>query len=164
MDKTKSQQWNFAFDALPILFHSQTDTFMKYLEKDGIKFLQFWWDHVGDKLEESKRTGSGGLAFETERIDSKTRLVIITLPSPRADGEAYFLGLVARPERRFSLVRFYTSDCYVLYRDDGVNQQHRTSLAFLTPQAHLRPRGIGLNPTKLDFKRIIKTRLEKKKK
>ena len=73
MDKTKSHQWNFAFDAIPILFHSQTDSFMKYLEKDGIKFLQFWWDHVGDKMDEEKRVSSGGLTFETERIDKKTQ-------------------------------------------------------------------------------------------
>lgn len=163
MDKNKSQQWNFAFDAIPIIFHSQTDNFMKYLDKDGVKFLQFWWDHVGDKLEESKRVSSAGLNFEVERIDKKTSLVIINLPSPKVDGEAYFIGLIARPERRFAMVRFYTSDAYVLYRDDAVDQPHHTSFAYLTAQASIRPRGIGLNPTKPDFKRILKSKLEKKK-
>jgi len=164
MDKNKSHQWNFAFDAMPILFHSQTDSFMKFLDKDGVKFLKFWWDHVGDKLEESRRVSAAGLTFDCEDIDKKTRLAIITLPSPRADGEAYFLGMVARPERRFAMVRLYTSDCYVLFRDDSVNQPHRTTLAYLTPQAHVRPRGVGLTPTLQEFRRVIKYRLEKKKK
>jgi len=63
MDKKKSLQYNFAFEAIPIIFHSQTTEFMRLLEKDGVEFLKFWWNHVGDQVEESKRVmpaGTGG--------------------------------------------------------------------------------------------------------
>ncbi len=164
MDKRKSHLWNYAMEAIPILFHSQTDGFMKYIDKDGLDFLKFWWNHVGDRLDESKRISPNGLSFEVERIDKNTRLVIITLPSPTEDGDAYFLGLVARPERRFFFIRLPNTNVYVLRRADGCGQPHLTSFGELTPRALYRERGIGLNPTKQDFKRIVKKRLEPKKK
>jgi hypothetical protein len=164
MDKNKSQNWNYAFDAMPILFHSQTNNFMKYLDKDGLKFLQFWWNHVGDKLPEEKRISPNGLTFEIDEIDKNTRMVIITLPSPKEDGDVYFLGCIARPEKRFAMVRLPTSRMFVLFRDDHVDQPHRTNFGELTPQARCRPRGIGLNPTKQDFKRIVKQKITAQKK
>jgi hypothetical protein len=94
MDKTKSQAYNFTFEAIPILFHSQTNDFMKHLEKDGIKFLRFWWDHVGDKMGESQRIPWRGLEFSVEEVDATTKLVWITLPKPVNDEEAY-LGALA---------------------------------------------------------------------
>ena len=163
MEKNKSQQWNFVFDALPALFHSQTDSFVKYLEKDGVKFLKFWWDHMGDKLPPESRVTAGGLTFEKEDLNAKTQLITITLPSPREDGDAYFIGLIPRPERRFAIVKFYNSSMFVLIRKDDVNQPNRTSFGEVTPKGNYRERGIGLKPTKQDFKRIIKNRVEKKK-
>ena len=90
--KKQEFQYNFGMEALPVLFHSQTNQFMKYLEKDGVKFLNFWWNHVGDRLPEEKRVTSAGLAFEVEKIDAKTNLVIITLPTPKEDHDPYFLA------------------------------------------------------------------------
>ena len=164
MDKKKSQQWNFVFEAMPALFHSQTDGFVKYLDKDGDKFLKFWWDHVGDKLPEEKRVTPAGLTFEKEELNAKTRLITITLPSPRENGDVYFIGLIPRPERRFGVVRFYTSTMFVLLRKDEVDQPNHTSFGEVTPKGNYHERGIGLKPTKQDFKRIIKNRLEKTKK
>lgn len=163
MDIKKSQQNNFGLEALPILFHSQTEQFMKYLEKDGDKFLKFWWNHVGDRMPENKRITYGGTAFETEKIDSKTTLVIITLPSPKEDGDPYFLAFVAKPERRFFLVRIPTTIAFALVRDDKCGQEHLTRFGFLTPMGIFRSRGVGLNPTKTDFKRIVKSKIEKRK-
>src|SRR5665811_1034564 len=105
MDKRKSQQYNFGLDAIPILFHSQTTQFLVHLKKDGVKFLQFWWDHVGDRMSEEKRGSSAGLTFETEQINEKTMMVIITLPTPKEDRDPYFIGLIARPEKRILWVR-----------------------------------------------------------
>jgi hypothetical protein len=164
MDKNKSQQWNFSMEAIPILFHSSTTSFMKYLEKDGKKFLDFYWNHVGDRLDEKKREIPAGLAYEIEVIDEKTKLVIITLPQPKENGDAYFLGLVARPEKRFSWVRLPNSTIFALIRDDKCGQTHLTSFGVLTPRALFRPRGIGLPPTNFDFKRIVKNKLESKQK
>ncbi|MBP9675153.1 MAG: hypothetical protein KBD67_00280 [Anaerolineaceae bacterium] len=163
MDNKKSHQWNFVFEALPALFHSQTDGFMKYIDTDGVKFLKFYWDHTGDKMPEEKRVSSPGLNYEKHTIDEKTQLVLITLPSPKEDGDAFFVGLIPKPERRFSIVRFYNSTMFVLLRKDDVDQPNRTSFGEVTPRGNYHERGVGLKPTKQDFIRIIKNRLEKKK-
>lgn len=163
MDKKRSLQYNFAMDAMPILFHGQTGQFVKLLERDGLKFLNFWWNHVGDQLPEEKRVTSAGLSFEIETLDSKTKLVIISLPSPKVDMDPYFLGFVARPERRVLWVKLPTSDGFALLRDDGVKEPNKTNFGYLTPNGQFRPRGVGLKPTRQDFKRLIKTRITEKK-
>jgi hypothetical protein len=163
MEKNRSHQFNFVFDVMPALFHSQTDGFQKFIDKDGVKFLKFYWDHLGDQLPEEKRTSSAGLTVEIDQLNKKTRLITITLPSPKEDGEVYFVGCIPRPERRFAFVRFYTSTMYVLCRSDKVNHAHRTSFGEVTPRGNYRETGVGLNPTKADFKRIIKNKLERKK-
>lgn len=163
MDKNKSHQWNFVFEVLPALFHSQTDSFVKYLDKDGVKFLKFWWDHMGDRLPAEKRVTAAGLTFEEEDLNEKTKLITIILPSPREDGDAYFVGLIPKPERRFAIVRFYNSNMFVLIRKDDVTQPNHTSFGEVTPRGNYRERGVGVKPTKQDFKRIIKNRVEKKK-
>lgn len=164
MDAKKSHQWNFVFDAMPALFHSQTNSFVKYVDKDGVKFLKFYWDHIGDRLPENKRVSAAGLATEKEDLDDKNLLITITLPSPKENGDVYFIGLIPKPERRFAFVRFYTSTMFVLIRKDDVDQPNRTSFGEVTPKGNYIERGIGLKPTKQDFKRIIKNRLERKKK
>lgn len=163
MDKNRSHQWNFVFDAMPALFHSQTDNFVRYLDKDGVKFLKFWWDHIGDKMPEEKRVSAAGLTFEKDEINAKNRLILITLPSPRENGDVYFIGLIPKPERRFAVVRLYNSTMFVLCRKDNVDQPHHTSFGIVTPRGNYRESGIGLAPTKQDFVRIIKNRVEKKK-
>ena len=40
MNKNKSLQYNYGFEAIPVLFHSQTSDFKNYLEKDGVEFLE----------------------------------------------------------------------------------------------------------------------------
>jgi hypothetical protein len=163
MDTKKSCQYNFGMEAIPVLFHSQTNQFLKYLEKDGLKFLNFWWNHVGDQLPEEKRVSSAGLSFDIEKIDDKTKLVIITLPTPKEDGEPYFLGFVAKPEKRLLWVRLPTNQGFVLFRDNGCKELHKTSFGYVTPHGMFRPRGVGLNPTKLDFKRIVKSKIKQQK-
>jgi hypothetical protein len=163
MNKNKSLQFNFGMEALPILFHGQTNQFMKYLEKDGVKFLNFWWNHVGDQLPEEKRVSSAGLSFDVEVIDSKTKLVVVTLPTPKEDLDPYFLGFIARPERRMLWVRLPTTQGFVLFRDDGVKEQHKTNFGYVTPNGLFRPKGVGLNPTKQDFKKLVKSKMSNKK-
>jgi len=162
MDIRKSQQYNFGIEALPILFHSQTNTFMNYLEKDGIKFLKFWWNHVGDRMPENKRVSFGGITYEVEKLDQKTSLITITMMSPTEDGDPYFLSFVARPERRFFLVRIPTSIGFALVRDDKCGHENLTRFGYLTPMGMFRPRGVGLKPTKADFKRQVISKISKK--
>jgi hypothetical protein len=163
MDKDKDLAYNYAFEAIPILFHSQTSGFIKYLEKDGVDFLKFWWNHVGDQTEESKRVSPSGLTYEVEQYNPKTQIVYITLPSPKEDGDPIFLACIARPERRFAWVRIPNTEVYVLSRYDGCKETYKTAFGFLSPRAIYRELGVGLNPTKADFKRIVKMKIEKKK-
>lgn len=163
MEKNKSLSWNYAFEAIPMLFHRTTDSFMRYLDKDGKEFLTFYWNHVGDRLDEEKRVPSAGLGFSIDQVDKNTRLVIITLPSPKEDGDAYFLALVARPERRFFFVRMPNTEAYVLIRDDKSDLENKTAFGYISPRTIYREMGRGLNPNKADFKRIVMTKIQKKK-
>jgi hypothetical protein len=163
MDKNKTLAWNYAFEAIPILFHSSTSTFMDYLERKGNDILVFYWNHVGDRLAEEKRVSSAGLSFEIDEITATTRLVTITLPSPKEDGDPYFIAMVARPERRFAWVRIPNTEVYVLSRDDRSGLEYKTSYGYVSPRAIYQEKGRGVKPAKADFQRIIKNRLEKKK-
>lgn len=163
MEKNKSLPYNFTMEAIPVLFHSQTNNFMKYIEKDGMKFLQFWWNHVGDRLPEEKRITFAGVTFSIEQIDKKTKLVIITMPTPRENEEAYFIGLIAKPERRILWVRIPTATAFGLVRDDNCKEQYKTNFGYLTPSGNFRPRVMGLNPTKKDFKKLILKYISQKK-
>ncbi len=37
MPKQDSQHYQFAYKAIPILFHNQSKDFLKHLEQDGVK-------------------------------------------------------------------------------------------------------------------------------
>jgi hypothetical protein len=164
MEKNKSLAYNYAFEAMPLLFHGQTSGFMQYLKKDGVDFLKFWWNHVGDQMEESKRVTPAGLTYEIQAYDANTQIVYISLPTPKEDGDPIFFGCVARPEKRFSFVRIPNTAFYILTRYDGCQTQYKTAFGELTPRAIYRERGVGLNPTKADFKRIVLAQLNKHKK
>jgi hypothetical protein len=163
MDKNRSLSWNFAFEAIPILFHSSTDSFMRYLDKDGREFLVFYWNHVGDRLEAEKRVSPAGLTYSVDQVDKNTRLVIITLPSPKEDGDAYFLALVARPEKRFFFVRLPNTEAYVLNREDASEEECKTAFGYLSPRAIYQEKDQGLRPNKVEFKRVVMEMINKKK-
>ncbi|MDO9121949.1 MAG: hypothetical protein Q7U31_09190 [Anaerolineaceae bacterium] len=163
MEKKRSLAYNYAFEALPILFHGQTDGFIKYIEKDGVEFLKFWWNHVGDQLEKNKRLSPAGLSFDIESFDSKTKIVFITFPTAQEDGDPILVACVARPERRFAWVRLQNTEYFILSRYDGSKADNKTAFGVITPRGIYHENGIGLAPLKQDFKRIVKARLEKKK-
>jgi hypothetical protein len=160
MDKKKSLQYNFGFEAIPILFHSQTSDFMSYIEKDRVDFLKFWWNHVGDQMEEAKRITPDGIAFECEQ-HKDINITFITFPTPREDGDPIFLACIARPEKRFGWVRLPNTDVYVLSRYDECPVQNKTAFGEISPRGLYRDHGIGLNPTMEDFKRIVMKKIER---
>ncbi|NPV78281.1 MAG: hypothetical protein HPY59_18145 [Anaerolineae bacterium] len=162
MDKNKSHQFNFAFEAIPILFHSQTNRFMEFIERDGLKFLRFWWDHVGDRMDEADRTPFEGMNFEIQQKEKDTKLVIITLPRPRHDQDAYFLALLAKPERRFAWVRLPNTRAFVLQRRDSITPPPSTVFGELTPQANFRTYATGIETSKTAFKKAVEQRLRRK--
>lgn len=164
MEKSNSQHFLFAFEAIPILFHSQTTSFINYIQKDGTKFLRFWWDHVGDKLEEANHSPFEGMNFELQELGKNTHLVIITLPKPRRNEEAHYLALLAKPEKRFAWVRLPNTRVFALRRTDGIHEQHATTLGELTPRALFRPLATGIEPSKQAFKKAVDKLIGRKQK
>jgi len=157
MDKKKSQHYNFCYDAVPALFHTQTKDFMKYIDRDGIKFLEFWWKHIGDQLPEEKLVSFANTAFEIADLNMKppTRIVFITLPPPQENGEMYFLALIRKPERKFGWLRLPSTRILALAKQSKDQVDSGTLLGDLTPRAIFVSQGEGPVPSFGEFKRKV---------
>jgi hypothetical protein len=155
MDKKKSQSYNFCYDIIPALFHSQTDEFMKYIERDGLKFLQFWWDHVGEKLPFEQLVPFGSVKFETVERGEKRRIVFISLPPPPHEYDIYFLALIRDPEKHFAWLRLPSTRIVCLVRRSKDDFKNGTQLGDLTPRAIYQPIGSGPQPTLEQFKEAV---------
>jgi hypothetical protein len=146
MDKKKSQAHNFAFEALPTLFHAQTDDFMKYLERDGINFIKFWWDNVGSQLPPEMQSTFDCVEFKIIPINEKKKLSIITLPPPIDDCEMYYLGFISQPEKRFAWVRLPLQRAIGLARRSRLDFPRGTEIGDLTPRGLFVSLGAGPEP------------------
>jgi hypothetical protein len=94
MPKRDSQHYQFAYKAIPILFHNQSKDFLKHLEQDGVKFLKFYWDYIATETDDEGKSSSDGMAYEIRENQGGKKMVLITLPHPRKPPEAYFLALM----------------------------------------------------------------------
>ncbi len=85
MGKSHNHVFIYTYEALPGVFRNQTDQFLEYLKRDGMKFLKFWWEQVGKKLpEESDYRDDEGLSYIIRQYSNGAQAVIITLPPPIA--------------------------------------------------------------------------------
>ena len=155
MDKKKSQHYNFCYDVIPALFHSQTDEFMKYIDRDGMKFLEFWWKHVASQLPAEMLVPFAGTKITVEERSPKTRIVFITLPPPRHEGEMHFLALIRNPEKRFAFLRLPSTRILGLVKRSKDEFEHGTELGDLTPRAIFVSQGNGPPASFEEFKRKI---------
>ena len=68
------------------------------------------WEVVEKELPPEDRIGSEGLGIDVFSIDDDTHAVVVTMPRPQREFEAFYVGMVARLEgdapfsRVFSLV------------------------------------------------------------
>jgi hypothetical protein len=147
---------NFIYESLPVLFHSQTDEFIKYFERDGLKFLRFWWDHLGERLPEDMRSPFEGFEGESYELPP-TRVILIAFPHPREDGEAFFLALMRDPERRFGWLKFPNTRIIAL-----VCKGEGAQLGYLTPRSLFVPIQEVIQPGREAFKEFL-SRLPKPK-
>lgn len=151
MIKTKSQHYNYGLEALPVIFHSQTEDFFTYLERDGIKFLEFWWDHMGLRLDEEQLRPFEGMDYEIREVpERKSTIVLVTMPPPRIYGELYLLGFVRTPQKRWP-IRVPNTRVFALesaLRDDS---DTGTFFAEITPRGRLVRMGEGPQPHLDDF-------------
>jgi hypothetical protein len=114
MDNKRSQHFNYTFESLPTIFHSQTKNFFTYLEKDGLKFLEFWWDHMGVRLGQEESDPFEDISYEIKEIpEKKSRMVLLKLPEPKNFYECYFMAFLEEPLKRWP-VRLPNTRVFVL--------------------------------------------------
>lgn len=113
MDNRKSQHYNYTHETIPLLWHGQSEDFLKYLDKDGTVFLRFWWKHLSDNLGITILSDSAGLAFQVKEMTDKEgksiKIVLLTLPKPEVIGEVYYMVLAKFPKKRTIFDAFMAS-------------------------------------------------------
>jgi hypothetical protein len=163
MDKKKSQHYNFCYEVIPSLFHVQTSEFMKYIERDGLKFLEFWWNHVGGQLPFDKLVPFTSMNYELFELKPNTKIVFLTMPPPQEAGEMFFLALIANPEKRFAWVRLPTTRILVLVKRPKDQYPEGAEMGDLTPRGIFVSLGKGSAPSMGTFKKTVLDLLEPKK-
>lgn len=156
--KKKSHQYIFGYEALPGAFRNDKDAFMDYLEDDGLDFLTFWWDHVGEKYAEGERMSAAGMAYEIRKVGKDGRIALITLPVPKRHGEAYFVALV-HPRRRQSIFPWKNYGLVYSLSHIEKDQIGRNDTIFgeWTPRGHFVPGEEGIPPELEKFyQKVIK--------
>ena len=95
----QTQQIEFVSQVLPSLFHATPAQVIGFLERDGTKFLRFYWDQAGKKMSAEQLSPVFGLNFQIRQPRKQEAVALIHLPAPRVLGEAYYAALVYRPNR-----------------------------------------------------------------
>ena len=134
MKQTKSHLQTFVFEALPILFHNQTQDFIDFLNRDGLNFLQFWWNKIGEKIDETERMDSKGLAYDIKELENGAAIVLITLPS-QAKPEVYFMALFQPKQKKTFLKWENYPRVFCLVHDINQDRDTGTMLIEFTPRA-----------------------------
>lgn len=122
-----SHSQTFTNVVLPQLFHGSPGQFAKYLERDGTKFLHFYWNNARERLPSHLRASTFGLNYAVYEPAPRVQLFLITLPAPVVDGDAYYSALVYRPDRRILLV----TDKTRLFNLERVTDEHGTPATLL---------------------------------
>ena len=94
-----TQNLTFGLQALPDLFHADAEQFILLLSREGNKFLQFYWDEAGKKLNQDGKVVPFGLNHEILPAGRERIIVLITMPRPVMGGEILYLALMYRPDR-----------------------------------------------------------------
>jgi hypothetical protein len=117
----KTQQMVFESEVLPSLFHSTPDQVFFYLERDGLKFLNFYWRQAGEKIDSALRSQAFGLSYLIRRPTNRTTIALISFPEPCNESEAYFVALIHRPLRiiPFSFISDTTKVVALEYGGEG---------------------------------------------
>ncbi len=98
-ESSPSQNQLFCFQAIPDLFHSAALQFIALLQRDGNKFLQFYWDEAGKRLRQESKVIPYGLNHEFIELPKGRIIILIKLPVPIQPGDVQHLALLYRPDR-----------------------------------------------------------------
>jgi hypothetical protein len=146
VDKKKNQQYNYGHEALPVLFHSQYSDFMRYLERDRTKFLEFWWKHIGDQLEKSLCKAPKGLNYQVRDFEGGKRIVVVIMPEAMQVGDTIFLAGIKLPEKRVPLLKIPSTRVIVMDKSVDDAGHDCTWMSYVTPQVRIVPIGYGPEP------------------
>ncbi len=95
----RTQRQEFACQVLPDLFHAAPDKFLFYLERDGIKVINFYWNESAKNLPRNAVEPAFGLNYEIRKPNPRATVALISLPQPQNSGEVHFIALCYRPYR-----------------------------------------------------------------
>jgi hypothetical protein len=104
------------------------------------------------------------LNYEIHPYKDGRTIVLIKMPIPHSEREAYFLGLVSKPPKRSFLPWFNFAHVYVLSYAVDENGSPSPELAEVTRSARYVPIGKSPKPTLEAFYKKVLEILDKKKK
>jgi len=162
MKQTKSHLQTFVFEAMSILFHNQTQDFIDFLNRDGMNFLQFWWDKIGEKFDESERMESKGLAYDIKELENGATIVLLTLPS-QAKPEVYFMALFQPKQKKTFLKWENFARVFCLVHDINQDRDTGPMLIEVTPRGKRVPIGPGPVPSLNAFYTAVRKNVIKNK-
>jgi len=152
MTGERSHQRVFFETALPTVFHKTPEDFLYYLDRDGNKFLNFYWEQVGKSINPSDRAEAIGINFIFRKPEKNVTIAIVFLPLPQLAGEAYYTAFVYRP-RRVTPILMITDRTAVfaltMVSKDG--EKPGTAIIELTRKQQAIEHGDGPDPIAEDF-------------
>lgn len=105
MPEGRSHQRVFVETVLPSVFHATPADFLFYLEKDGNRFLNFYWEQAGKSFSPADRAEGYGLNHIIRKPEKSVTVAMVLLPAPQVDGEAYYEAFIYRPRRVTPILR-----------------------------------------------------------
>jgi hypothetical protein len=152
MSLERSHQRIFYESALPSIFHATPEDFLFYLDKDGNKFLQFYWEQVGKSLGISDRADGYGLNYIVRKPENAVTVAIVLLPTPQVTEEAYFEAFIYRPRRVTPILRITDMTAvfsHTLVSSNG--EKTRTNIIERTRKEQIIDHGPGPEPVVENF-------------
>jgi hypothetical protein len=156
MAAERSQQVVFFEDALPSVFHATPGDFLFYLERDGNKFLRFYWDRVGKGFVEPERMEAFGLNYIIRKPQNDTTIAIILMPAPQKIGEAYYEAFIYRPRRVTPILMINDStSVFALIMTNPIGENDNTTIVERTRKGEAIDHGEGPAPIVEDFYKVV---------
>lgn len=170
MDNRKSQHFNFTHETIPFLWHKQHKEFLKFLDKDGIKFLRFWWKHLEENMGVKILSSAEGMGYQVKKYftlkDKPVDYVLITLPEPETPGEVYYMALAKFPDNQNFIARFFlmrlpvTRVLALQLESKDETGNITTGIYELTPRARNVRVKDGCEPKLSDFNKLVMSELK----
>ena len=104
MKLSRAHHYFFAHRLLPKLFHEDAPQFFALLQRDGLRFLEFWWRQAGDIVPPEERLSADGLGYVLRPQPDSWLAAVVIMPPPQGMTEAYFVALFYQERTRTTRV------------------------------------------------------------